>query len=191
MALFTLPNCEPPRPMILGFHATLASVASQIVAEQRVKDSANPWDWLGRGAYFWEDYEYLAVRWAEKCYPGEMVGVVKAEIKLGRCMDFNSGRFDDLFREAHAKLAAEGDPLKPNVGRNHKLDRAVIDYVCDSADVHVDTVRCWFPEGERLVDGSDIRALTHPQLCVRTSPSIGQITLVKTWRAPAVVGGVT
>ena len=64
--------------------------------EQQFRLSNNSHDWLGKGVYFWEDYVRRAWAWAEHKFPQKAVGVIKATVQLGTCIDIPSGEFHDL-----------------------------------------------------------------------------------------------
>src|SRR5712691_4323686 len=50
---------------IVGYHGCDAAVAAAVLAGQRrLKASANSYDWLGKGVYFWEHGPQRAYEWA-------------------------------------------------------------------------------------------------------------------------------
>ncbi|MEP7144619.1 MAG: hypothetical protein ABI707_17185 [Ferruginibacter sp.] len=59
------------------------------------KSSNNRWDWLGGGAYFWEQNPGRALEYAEECAKGEqkfcgeitIPFVIGAIIELGNCLN--------------------------------------------------------------------------------------------------------
>ena len=78
---------------IIGYHGCDAIVADQVLAGRRpLKPSANPYDWLGEGFYFWEHGPRRAYEWAidQARISGLKVkqpAVLGAKIKLGVCLD--------------------------------------------------------------------------------------------------------
>lgn len=51
---------------VLGFHGCDRAVGERVLAGQEpVSVSENSHDWLGAGAYFWENDPVRALRWAE------------------------------------------------------------------------------------------------------------------------------
>lgn len=189
MALFKFPDfVEPAVAVVTGYHGTRAHEAQSIVAEQRIVPSCHSYDWLGDGAYFWQDHELRAWRWARERFPGESIGVVKAPISLGTCLDVPSEYFDELLLSAHAEFerrcTSEGRLPPRNKGKNHALERAVFNFLCENMDRAVDTVRSIYPEGKELFPGSSQRSHSHIHLCVRTPGMIGRIELVGTEQAP-------
>ncbi|WP_259698534.1 hypothetical protein [Pseudomonas brassicacearum] len=50
---------------VLGFHGCERDVGERVLAgEQTLLDSTNDYDWLGRGAYFWENNPQRALSFA-------------------------------------------------------------------------------------------------------------------------------
>jgi hypothetical protein len=153
--------------------------------------SKNRYDWLGEGAYFWENSFERAREWAEflKKHPPQLNRrvaepfVIGAIIELRNCLDLSDASslqivragYDEFQRAnalAGAKLPvnepAHGDDI--DLVKRH-LDCAVVNFVhllrerehLDSFD----TVRGVFTEGGELYPGAKIMAKTHVQVCVR------------------------
>src|SRR2546428_834065 len=78
---------------IVGYHGCDAAVAADALAGKvRLQPSANPYDWLGEGIYFWEHGPRRAYEWAAEHarVSGVKVkqpAVLGAEINLGVCLD--------------------------------------------------------------------------------------------------------
>ena len=52
--------------IVLGFHGCDESVGEEILAgKKNIKHSNNDYDWLGKGAYFWENDPDRAYNFAE------------------------------------------------------------------------------------------------------------------------------
>ncbi len=90
--------------------------------------SANDYDWLGHGIYFWEHGPQRAREWA-----GENGSVIGAVIQLGRCFDLTDIRDTRLLQEAYDSVVAlyeeESWALPENAGpglKRRKLDCLVI-----------------------------------------------------------------
>lgn len=143
------------------------------------KPSANDYDWLGRGVYFWEYGPQRARDWAGP--DGTVVGAV---IQLGRCLDLTDLRDTQLLKAAYDNLATlyneESRTLPKNEGREmklRKLDCLVINHFMETMDKELagrgdsefryQTVRCPFEEGEEAFPGSMLRMQTHIQIAVR------------------------
>lgn len=161
-------------------------------------ESDREYDWLGPGAYFWENDPVRAKEWAEakvrqKRY--DEAFVVGAVIDLGHCLDLLVRENIPLLRLAYADLVARCDAVGSEMPRNgdlphdahrdkllRKLDCAVIrtlhDIVASTADdgpdrvLPFDTVRGVFTEGAAVYPGSGFHELTHTQIAVRTATSI-------------------
>jgi hypothetical protein len=184
MALFTFPaGFAPPHPSIEGFHGTFADRARVIVAEQRMIASSNPWDWLGNGIYFWESYEERAWNWAElQARPGDELGVVRATIQFGTCLDLDSHLFDGMLQQAFSELQAQCaktcQPLPENRHGNRARDCAVTNILCENLERPIDTVRGTFLEGREPYPGAGHRTASHQQVCVRNGAMLGPLELV-------------
>ena len=51
---------------VIGFHGTSEDVAESVfLGKSELKISKNAYDWLGHGAYFWENAPERAWQWAE------------------------------------------------------------------------------------------------------------------------------
>jgi hypothetical protein len=174
--------------VVLGYHGciTVESVdfarqlldGSKPIAEWR--PSANDYDWLGHGIYFWEHSPERARRWA-----GPKGGVIGAVIQLGRCFDLTDIRYTGLLRDAYDQLleaqTEQGLELPRNEGREwklRKLDCLVIQQFMDAFDAQTgseggfQTVRCPFEEGDEAFPGSMLRKETHIQIAVRDTACI-------------------
>ena len=114
--------------IVLGFHGCEPEFADALIAGEVPiadwKPSANPWDWLGRGIYFWEHAPERARAWGKG-------GVVGAVIQLGTCLDLTDIVATRLLRETYDSLAetylGRGESLPQNKGKRRELDRLVID----------------------------------------------------------------
>lgn len=82
------------------YHGTTAENAQRIVEEGRFLASSNFYDWLGPGAYFFQDAPLLALTWALELAKktDTSPAVIELEIDLTHCFD--------LLRNDHSKLLA-------------------------------------------------------------------------------------
>jgi len=185
-----------PSTFILGYHGCDRKVGEQILAgHEHISVSENTHDWLGSGAYFWEDDPDRAHLWAEYVakYPQhfqqqiEQPFVIGAVIEIGSCLDLGNSISLKEVKEAHRQfcrfwesLAVGFDLPLPTNERGHKsdvdrvkrhLDCAVINFVHQLREQKglepFDTVRAAFPEGPPLYEGACIQEKTHVQVCVR------------------------
>lgn len=165
---------------VLGFHGCDESVGEKMLAnEQDVIVSENRYDWLGAGAYFWENSPDRALEWAQFLmrHPQNAEHkirkpfVVGAVIDLGNCLDLSDAGSLEIIKEAYAefKKTSElaGSPLPvnepahkadPDLVKRH-LDCAVMNYVhalredrqAGAALEPFDTVRGLFTEGGNYI----------------------------------------
>jgi hypothetical protein len=169
---------------VLAYHGCDAGVADQLLlGKMRFIPSENPFDWLGRGVYFWEHGLDRALRFAHlQKARGKVTepAVVGAIIQLGRCFDLLDTRFTAELPKAYASCEAlyraRGEALPVNAGNTpdlklRRLDCAVINLYLQRLDDYASepfqTVRAAFEEGPPAFPGSMIRAETHIQLAVR------------------------
>ena len=159
--------------IVFGYHGTEPAFAERLirgeVAPAEWSPSANEYDWLGHGIYFWEYAPDRAKSWAGKG------GVVGAIISLARCMDLTDITFAAVLTQAYEDLRERTRRWKKampeNRGPRRDLDCAVINFAVkqfeDRTGNRVQTVRGAFLEGEPLFPGSGILRESHVQLAVR------------------------
>jgi len=154
-----------------------------LLGKARLQPSANDYDWLGGGIYFWEHGFRRALEWAQEHRKDPFV--LGAYLHLGRCLDLTDTWATARLREAHEALQEYLDrqglqPTKNSPGRGavgddrlvRKLDCAVINLLNATEDlgkdrVYYQSVRGVFEEGEEAFPGACIRAKTHIQVAVR------------------------
>jgi len=166
---------------VLGYHGCDKSVAEQLLAGAPFEFSTNNYDWLGAGAYFWENDPLRAMRWAEKLKgrpskSGKTItepAIVGAVIDLGLCLDLTTQPSLDVIRTAYDGLAKLHDIAKETLPKNvdelrRPLDCAVLNYLYESMpEPKFQTVRGMFVEGGELYPGAFIQRETHVQIAVR------------------------
>jgi hypothetical protein len=177
---------------VLGYHGCDKKVGERILrSDDHVDVSSNRYDWLGAGAYFWENSPERALTWAEflKEYPpapSRRISepfVIGAIIDLGNCLDLTDatslqivrGGYDE-FQRANEIAQADLPVNEPARGGDvdlvkRHLDCAVINFVHLLRERErlkaFDSVRGVFTEGGELYPGAKIMAKTHVQICVR------------------------
>ena len=86
----------PPEGFVLTYHGCDIRVGERILAGKgHVRPSTNRHDWLGNGAYFWENSPSRALQWAQflKNHPKISASkvnepfVIGTILKPGRCLD--------------------------------------------------------------------------------------------------------
>jgi hypothetical protein len=176
----------------LAYHGCDREIGEAILSgEREIRPSKNNYDWLGEGAYFWENSYSRALAWAEyvKQHPNVFKTsvnepfVVGAIVDPGNCLDLSEAGCLDILRTAYRPFArtikTSAIPMPKNEPAhsgdqdlvNRKLDCAVINFLHqlreDGKETPFDTIRCPFMEGGPLFDGSKFFSRTHVQLCVR------------------------
>jgi hypothetical protein len=173
--------------IVLGYHGCNTPEAAdfgRLLLDGKTKinnwrPSANDYDWLGQGIYFWEHSPERAQEWA-----GPNGVVIGAIIQLGSCLDLTDLKYTSLLRSAYQNVAElfekQGRELPKNGGRDlklRKLDCLIINhFVSVMGDKEVgggetvfqyQTIRCPFEEGEEVFPGSMLKMQTHIQIAVR------------------------
>lgn len=176
---------------VLGYHGCERRVGEAILdGKDHVTLSENVYDWLGHGAYFWENSAKRARDWADYLTkhppePDKKITdpfVVGAIIDLGNCLDLTDAGSLEIIRvgydEFRRTMEQAGAPLPKNepalrgdvdLVKRH-LDCAVVNFVHllrEREKNPFDTVRGTFTEGGELYPGAKIMAKTHVQICVR------------------------
>lgn len=170
---------------VLGFHGCDRQVGERALkGEIQLRDSTNPYDWLGRGVYFWENNPARALDWAiSQANRGNFTEpfVVGAVIDLGYCLDLTSQDALLEIQAAHSFLVDAsrqegGKPLLANKGLLRYLDCQVFEalhYLRDETDQEsYDTVRSPFWEGQSLYEGTEFMQQTHIQIAVRSKSAV-------------------
>jgi hypothetical protein len=167
---------------VIAYHGCDAEVAERLLAHEKFKKSANKYDWLGTGVYFWEYGAKRALRFAhDQKKRGKVTNptVIGALIQLGNCFDLLDTQFTDDLLSAYeicAEAAAEQDINLPiNKGDTpDKLlryrDCFVLNWYLEQTELDgrsYDTVRGCFTEGGPAFEGSNIQRESHIQLAVR------------------------
>jgi hypothetical protein len=90
---------------VIGYHGCDAAIAEQLLGGAATfQESANDYDWLGRGIYFWEFGADRAWQWAKDATRRGRVGrpaVVGAILQLGECFDLLDTQFTRALNEAY------------------------------------------------------------------------------------------
>lgn len=163
--------------IITGHHGTHRSSAEQIVKEG-FSPSSKPEDWLGDGAYFFQDAPTRATEWANTKY-GENAAVIESEIDLADFIDLLDIEWVDWLIRVHDRfvsiLKSRGELIPIQKGGAHRLDRGVLNYavkLLDADGVLVRGIRGAFIEGEPIYPKSALYTRSHVQLAVRDLSAI-------------------
>ena len=175
---------------MLGYHGCDESVAERLISGEPFQKSANDYDWLGPGIYFWEANPLRGLEFAVELQNAPWgsdittPAVVGAIIDLGFCLDLTTAAGIRQVRAAHASYISNceqtGDVIPQNSADanylRRQLDCAVFTQLHqireDDEDQPIDTVRGVFVEGEPAYEGAGFRARTHIQICVCNTSSM-------------------
>ena len=173
---------------VLGFHGTDEETVQKILNDPKshLDKSANEYDWLGKGIYFWENdpdraLEFTVERLKWKKITDKKPAVIGAVIDLGLCLNLFDQpallEIKDAFKVLRDDLKVLGlkVPENENSGENKdKLyryrDKAVISRLhllrAQAALPPYDTVRSGFQEGKPAYPGAGFRSKNHIQISV-------------------------
>lgn len=157
----------------IGFHGTSVEAAERILAGG-FEISRNDYDWLGDGAYFFQDAPVRALEWARQRF-GEAAAVVGAEIDLRDSVDLLDIPWHKEIAGAYPRYRADlergGLSLPRQSAGAHRLDRSVMNYLIGLLGIKgtiVSCVRAAFAEGEPAFPGSALLSRSHVQIAVRS-----------------------
>ncbi|MCH5341138.1 MAG: hypothetical protein J1E01_06710 [Acetatifactor sp.] len=120
--------------LVIGFHGCRAKTYRNVLyRHQHLKRSANKYDWLGNGIYFWENSYERAYEWAKQRY-GKKGAVLGAVIDLGLCLNLTDYNSVDILRQGYEMLRMRcevfGIPLPQNTKGKSKTDLLLRDLDC-------------------------------------------------------------
>ena len=177
--------------LVLGFHGCDSSVVEKIICgKEDLKASDNPYDWLGRGIYFWENNHIRAWEYANFLMENPRLGkekiknpdVIGAVINLGNCLNLMESDNLNYLSESYQILKKTFTENNLEMPQNKKvkegndlllryLDCAVIETLHNlrkESDLpSFDSVRAVFFEGDDLYENAGFKEKNHIQICVR------------------------
>jgi hypothetical protein len=182
--------------LVIGYHGCDAVVRDDLVSGRLagLTHSANPYDWLGPGAYFFEGDPERALNFAEasRAHPEKMYtkqpivtpAVVGAVLRIHNWLDMTTQHGIREFSFAHdamlKALAANGEAPPRNVPARdddadillRRLDNAVFTHLHTVREKHLNVpayqaVRGAFPQGPAIAENSGFRRDSHIQIAVR------------------------
>jgi hypothetical protein len=166
----------------IGFHGTSTEAAQRILSTG-FKVSRNEYDWLGDGAYFFQDAPARALEWAQQRFGAE-AAVVGAEIDLGGCVDLLDIPWEHVIEGTYQRylerFGESGRPLPRQSEGAHRLDRHVMNYLAGwlmQDGFKVRSMRAAFAEGKPMFPGSALLSRAHVQIAVRDLAAISRIWL--------------
>lgn len=169
--------------LVLGFHGCDKSTYDNVLINHiPLLKSANIYDWLGNGIYFWENSFDRALDWAKNNRKIENPAVIGAVIDLGFCLNLTDYNYSRLLARGYELLKMKIETLDGKLPENRKpsgsqdilirnLDCAVIqqihEYMINNQDKKdFDSVRGIFIEGKPVYPGAGFMEKTHIQLCI-------------------------
>lgn len=176
---------------VLGYHGCDRAVGERILQNKiHVTTSRKKYDWLGNGAYFWENSPERALQWAgfvrnnpqhfnHKILHPFVAGAI---IDLGNCLDLTDAESLKIVKDAYSVLSRSYrllDIPMPVNEAGYKGDEDLVKRSLDCAVINTvhelrhdglqpfDSARGIFTEGRELYRGAKIQDKTHIQICVR------------------------
>jgi hypothetical protein len=175
---------------VYGYHGTSRKNAESIL-RNGFRSSNSGGDWLGPGAYFWQDAPQRAFKWARKHHPENPV-VIRSSIifEEGKDMDLlDTFWFPILVKQHKAFLikflesdipTQDKDITKSNL---HKLDHEFLNYIScainEEKPGRVAVIRAAFTEGKPIFDSSAIYDLSHVQIAVKDNKYIKDSLIIE------------
>ena len=166
---------------VLGYHGCDRGTGESLLKGEPFRPSANDYDWLGPGVYFWEANPQRGLEFARESSKRrnsaiQQPFVVGAVIELGLCLDLTTsggiGLVKMAYRALYESTSAAAGPLPTNSADllRRPLDCAVMRRVHSilqqTGYSAVDTVRGLFTEGDPIYPGAGFREKTHVQIAV-------------------------
>ncbi len=178
---------------IIAYHGCLRpTFEDALLHGKHPSPSDQPYDWLGRGIYFWEYGPDRALEWARlkarrASKPASEARVLGAILQLGVCIDLLDTKWTRRLRQAHELLRESWGATTPfpenrlpaqssGEPQLRYLDCAVINaaakFYANETGVTPQTIRGAFWEGDPAYPGSGIYEKSHVQICVRDTSCI-------------------
>ena len=171
------------KTLATGHHGTSARMAATIVAEG-FRVSKNNYDWLGDGAYFFQDAPLRALTWADSRF-GKDASVIECEVEIRDFIDLIDIKWAAWLALVHDRLIDElrAARMIPPVqkGKSHRLDRDVLNYgigLLEAEGLAVRGVRGAFTEGMPAYPNSALFTQSHVQIAVRDLSLISKARIV-------------
>ncbi len=155
-----------PGPTLIGHHGTSRQVA-EIVLSKGFRASQNSYDWLGDGAYFWQNAPLRAMEWAVQTFAHDAV-VIEATIEVRDFINLLDVEWMSWLSEVHDQyldeLKRSGEPLPVQSDRAHRLDGVSI---LEASGIPVRGIIGAFREGRPVFTNSALYSHSHVQIAVR------------------------
>lgn len=180
--------------LVLGFHGCDKDTAEKVLAgkQPHLVPSANDYDWLGPGIYFWEADPWRAIAFARDAHERKFLTkgdirhpyAIGAVIDLGLCCNLlEVAALSELkrayeFLETASLLLGSAMPTNKGPERGQRfLDKAVIQAMHNLRGKRkslkgYQSVRAAFLEGQDLYANAGFKAKNHIQIAVRDTDCI-------------------
>lgn len=176
--------------LVVAYHGCDITVRDDLISGKlaQLKHSENPYDWLGPGAYFFENdlerahiFAKASADAPDQLYTAKPIAtpaVVGAILKVGRWLDMTHQEGIQLFKEAdsafiaglqasNAQIPVNAPAHEGDVDILHRSrDRAVFGFIHDQQPGVFDAVRGAFAQGDHVSDNSGFRLRTHVQIAL-------------------------
>jgi hypothetical protein len=181
--------------LIIAYHGCDVTVRDDLVSRRlaHLDHSKNRYDWLGPGAYFFEDDYYRAFMFAtasfenpDKRYTARPIAtpaVVGAVLRVQHWLDMTSQEGLREFAKGYAGMCEYFEQIEKTIPTNapandedevillRQLDNAVFTYMHD-VQPGFQAVRGAFHQGEEIAPRSGFHKQTHIQLALRDNSCV-------------------
>jgi hypothetical protein len=161
-----------PNRKLVGHHGTSRQIAETVLSKG-FRASQNAYDWLGDGAYFWQDAPLRAMEWATQAF-GTDAAVLEATIEARDFINLLDVEWmswlTDVFDQYLDEIKRSGRAVPVQTDRAHRLDREVINFgisILESGGISVRGVIGAFREGRPVFTNSALYSHSHVQIAVR------------------------
>ena len=171
--------------LVVAYHGCDQAVVDSALRGEKLKSSANNYDWLGTGIYFWEHGPSRAWEWANFMVGRKRIkkpAVVGALIQLGNCFDLLDVKLTNHLRllfpifESLMKKSGRTLPLNDPTRKLHRLDCAFLNWAIPiierDTETRFQTVRGVFIEGDSIYPSAQLFMESHIQVVVRDASAI-------------------
>jgi len=159
-----------------AYHGTSKDIAEKIKKDGKFVHSTGEDQYLGNGVYFFESSEWHAKNWAVGRFKGEKIGIIIAEINLGKCLELSNKEHRDFLRDTAIDLQKSGYKI---------TDALVIDFIIKKFPNMVDTVRASYmglkyQHAKKIFPGSHFYDYQQLMICVKNQSNIINFSITYT-----------
>lgn len=157
-----------------AYHGTSKNYAEGIVVTQKFRISKGSDCYLGDGIYFFEGDKDQAKWWARKKYKNKSIGIIKASINVGMCLDLLISEHREFVKEARRKIE--------QTAKISVADAVVLNFITTELNPEIDTIKgVFFKYGNdlrKISFGSRIYDHVFMVICVKKHKNILTIALM-------------